>query len=205
MFALIVDNFAIQYVGDAHLDHLCQALKKHYKVFEEINGTRFTNMTLKWNYSPIHAKRLCHLSMSGYIHSVCTRYRHLMPTKRQLSPHKHREIIFSQTTQLTHVNPYSPPLSTEGVKRIQGIIGALLYYARAVNNKLLTTLSTLSSQQATATEATDVAMNQLLNYLTTYPDGSITYHASNMILCTHADAGFNNKSKGRSQAGAHQK
>jgi hypothetical protein len=29
MFALIVDKFAIQYVGNAHLDHLCQALKKH--------------------------------------------------------------------------------------------------------------------------------------------------------------------------------
>jgi hypothetical protein len=48
MFALIVDNFAIQYIGDAHLDHLCQALKKHYKVSEEINGTRFAGMTLKW-------------------------------------------------------------------------------------------------------------------------------------------------------------
>ncbi len=141
--------------------------------------------------------------MPGYIHNVCTRYRHLMPTKCQLSPHKHREIIFGQTTQLTHVDPYSPPLSTEGVKRIQGIIGALLYYACAVNNKLLATLSTLSSQQATATEAINAAMNQLLDYLTTYPDDGTTYCASNVILCTHANASFNNESKGRSQASAH--
>ncbi len=126
-----------------------------------------------------------------------------MPTKRQLSPYKYCEIIFGQTTQLTHVDPYSPPLSTEGVKRIQGIIGTLLYYARAVNNKLLATLSTLSSQQATVTEAIDAAMNQLLNYLTIYPDNDTTYRASNMILCAHANAGFNNKSKGCSQAGAH--
>jgi hypothetical protein len=47
MFALIVDNFAIQYLGNAHLNHLCQALKQHYKVSEEINGTRFAGMTLK--------------------------------------------------------------------------------------------------------------------------------------------------------------
>jgi hypothetical protein len=105
MFALIVEDFAIQYVGDAHLDHLCQALKKHYEVSEEIDSTRFAGMTLKWNYSPIHAKCLCRLSMPGYIHNVCTRYKHLMPTKRQLSPHKHCEIIFGQTTQLTHVDP----------------------------------------------------------------------------------------------------
>jgi hypothetical protein len=203
MFALIVNDFAIQYVGDAHLDHLCQAFKKHYEVAEEINGTHFAGMTLKWNYSPIHAKCSCRLSIPGYILNVCTRYKHFMPTKHQLSPHKHLEIIFCQTTQLTHVNPYSPPFSTEGVKRIQGIIGTLLYYACAVNNKLLVTLSTLSSQQTTATEATNVAMNQLLNYLTTYPDGGTTYLASNMILCTHTNASFHNKSKGHSQASTH--
>ena len=77
-------------------------------------------------------------------------------------------------------------------------IGAILYYARAVDNKLLATLSTLSSQQATATEATNAAMNQLLDYLTTYPDDDTTYRTSNMILCAHANAGFHNKSKGRS-------
>jgi hypothetical protein len=126
-----------------------------------------------------------------------------MPTKCQLSPHNHCEINFGQTTQLTHVDPYSPPLSTEGVKRIQDIIGALLYYARAVDNKLLATISTLSSQQATATGATDVAMNQLLDYLATYPDNGTTYHDSDMILCAHANAGFHNESKGCSQAGAH--
>ena len=88
-------------------------------------------------------------------------------------------------------------LSTEGVKRI-GIIRALLYYAHALNNKLLPTLSTLSSQQATATQATNVAMNQLLNYLAMYPDNGTTYCTSNMILCAHANTGFHNESKGRS-------
>jgi hypothetical protein len=126
-----------------------------------------------------------------------------MPTKHQLSPHKHCKIVFDQTTQLTHVDPCSPPLSTEGVKRIQGIIGALLYHARAIDNKLLATLSTLSSQQATATNATNDAINQLLDYLATYPDNGTTYRASNMILCAHADAGFHNESKGHSQASAH--
>jgi hypothetical protein len=141
--------------------------------------------------------------MPGYIFNVCTRYKHLMHTKCKLSPHKHCKVIFCQTTQLTHINPYSPPLSKEGVKRIQGIIVALLYYARAVDNKLLATLSTLNSQQASATEATNFAINQLLDYLATYPKDGTTYCVSNMILCAHADAGFHNESKGRSQADAH--
>jgi hypothetical protein len=134
--------------------------------------------------------------MPGNIFNVCFRYKHPMPTKHQLSPRKNWKIVFGQTTQLTHINPYSPPLSTEGMKRIQGIIGALLYYARAVDNKLLATLSALSSQQATATKATNVTMNQLFDYLATYLDNGTTYRASNMILCAHANAGFHNKSKG---------
>jgi hypothetical protein len=70
MFALIVDNLAIQYIGNAYLDHLCQALKKHYEVSEEIDGTRFAGMPLKWNYSPIHAKPSCCLSIPGNIFNV---------------------------------------------------------------------------------------------------------------------------------------
>jgi hypothetical protein len=58
MFALIVDNFVIEYLGNAHLDHLHQALRKQYEVSKELNGTRFTSMALKWNYSPIHAEHL---------------------------------------------------------------------------------------------------------------------------------------------------
>jgi hypothetical protein len=200
MFALIVDDFTIQYIGNAHLDHLCQALKKHYKVSEEIDGTRFAGMTLKWNYSPFTPNALaaspCRAisSMSAPGTSITC-----PPSANSLLTN----IAKCQTTQLIHVDPYSPPLSTEGVKRIQGIISTLLYYARAVDNKLLATLSTLSSQQTIATEATNVAMNQLLDYLATYPNDGTTYRVSDMILCAHTNTGFHNESKGRSQAHAH--
>jgi hypothetical protein len=75
--------------------------------------------------------------MPGYICNVHTKYKHPMPSKHQLSPHKHCKIVYDLITQLTHNEPYNPLLSTEGVNRIQGIIGTLLYYARAVNTKLL--------------------------------------------------------------------
>jgi hypothetical protein len=164
MFALINDDFTIQYIGDAHLDHLCQALRKHYKVSKELNGTRFAGMILKWNYSPNHTKCSCCLSMPGCICNVRTKYKHL----------KHHEIVYDQTTQLTHDETYSLSLSTEGIKRIQGIIGTLLCYARAVDKKLLAMLSTLSSQQATPTKGTNNAINQLLDYFATYPNNSTT-------------------------------
>ena len=43
----------------------------------------------------------------------------------------------------------------------------------------------------------------MLDYLATYPNDGIVYHASDMILAAHSDSGSHNKSKGRSQAGAH--
>ena len=40
----------------------------------------------------------------------------------------------------------SKPLNEKGIKRIQGIVGALLYVGRAVNNKLLVALSEIGAQ-----------------------------------------------------------
>ena len=74
---------------------------------------------------------------------------------------------------------------------------------RAVNNKLLVALSAIGSQQAAATEDTAGAIEQLLDYVATYPDDGILFRKSDMILASHADAGFLNESRARSRAGAH--
>ena len=97
----------------------------------------------------------------------------------------------------------SPPLYNQGTKRIQVIFGALLYYARAVYKKLPVGISSIGSHQATATERTKETINQLLDYCATYPADGILYRSNDMVLCAHSDAGFYNKSKGRSRSGAH--
>jgi hypothetical protein len=86
---------------------------------------------------------------------------------------------------------------------MQEIVGPLLYYARAVNNKLLVALSAISARQAKATVDTEQAFDLLLNSVATYPNDSIVYPASNMILCAHADTGILNKTNSCSRAGAH--
>ena len=63
------------------------------------------------------------------------KYGHSRPIKSQLSPHKHREDTHGANVQITPEKGKSPPLDKEGTKRIQGIVGELLYYARAVDNK----------------------------------------------------------------------
>ena len=85
--------------------------------------------------------------------------------------------------------------------RIQSIVGSLLYYARAVENILLVVLSELGQKQATATEATNNVINQLLDYVATYPADGITFCASNMVLSAHSGAAYLKVSKARSRAG----
>ena len=89
------------------------------------------------------------------------------------------------------------------MQRVQEIVGACLFYGRAVDNKLLVAINTISSQQAHATEDTNKAITTLLDYLATYPDDGILYRASDMILIAHSDSGFHNETKGRIRAGAH--
>ena len=61
---------------------------------------------------------------------------------------------------------------------------------RAVNKKLLVALSAIASQQAAATEDTAAAIEQLLDYVATYPNDGILLRKSDMILAGHADAGL---------------
>ena len=98
---------------------------------------------------------------------------------------------------------YDCPTWCKGYPPGKKIVGALLYYGRAVGNKLLVALGAIGSQKAAATVDTAAAVNELINYITTYPHDSITYRASNMILVAQSDASYLNESLSRSHAGPH--
>ncbi len=200
IFALIVDDFAIQYTGRHHAKHLLAAINEHYEVTTDWNAMKFAGINLKWDYT----KRTCRLTMDDYIKDVRHRFGHPDPLKPQHSPHKHRPIIYRAAAQLvTNDIDTSPPLDAKGTKHVQSVNGCILYYAQAVDNKLLCTLSAIGMKQASATRDTLNACNQLLDYLTTHPNNGITYKASNMILAAHSDASYLSESKSRSRAGAH--
>ena len=108
-------------------------------------------------------------------------------------PYIHRPIDYGETQQLVQPTDTSPPLNEKGINRIQGIVGALLYVGRAVNNKILVALSTIGAQQSAATKDTAAAIQQLLDYVATYPNDGILFRKNDMILAAHADAGFLNE------------
>ena len=141
--------------------------------------------------------------MDIYILDIRKKYGHLSPKKPQYSPNKHRPIDYGSKKQIVQPADTSPSLDDKGIKRVQGIVGALIYVGISVNNKLILALSVIRSQKAAENEETSDAIEQLLDYVATYPDDDILFRKSDMILAAHADAGFLNESKSCIRVGAH--
>ena len=101
--------------------------------------------------------------MKGYIEKVLLKYDHLYPKKPQLSSNTHRGISYGTKEQLAPEEDTSPPLDSQGTKRVQGIVGMLLYSARAADKKLIVGLIAIGTQQASATQRTSEAIDQILD------------------------------------------
>ena len=199
-YGLVVDDFGIKYIGKEHADHLIQCFRNHYQELQ-INwaGKRFCGINLNWDYT----NRTCDLSIPGYVEQALHKFQHPTPTKVQDSPYLATVKQYGVKVQLTDPIDTSTRLPTHEIKQLQPIIGTFLFYGRAVNSTLLTALSELSSAQATATEATKRACQQFLDYCASHPDGSIGYHASDMILKLHSDSSYLNPVGARSRQGGH--
>ena len=185
IFCLCVDDFGIKYFSKDDIDHLLTALEKHYKVSKDWAGQHFCGLTLDWHYHQGYVD----ISMPGYIDKVLHKYQHQSPTKPELSPHQHTEPAYGQRIQMAPVDN-TPPLNPKATKRIQGIIGSLLYYARAIDNTMLTAINEISAVQSKPTQKTLHATTKLLDYAATYPNTTIRFYASDMILHAESDAAY---------------
>lgn len=91
----------------------------------------------------------------------------------------------------------------QGLKRVQQIVGSLLFYARAVDNTILVGLSAIASEQTNATQLTKKRCDQLLDYCATHPNAVVRYRASSMVLNIHSDASYLSETKARSRIAGH--
>jgi hypothetical protein len=198
-FTLMVDDFRIKYIGKENADHLLNALKETYEVTEDWSGKLYCGISLDWYYK----KKTVDMSMPGYIANALHKIQHKTPDRPQHTPYPSRTPQYGSKVQLTPEIFDSPVLTPQGKKRIQQVVGALLYYGRATDSTIMTSISSLTSQQATATEYTEAKLIHLLNYCATHPDATIRYSASDMILNIHSDAGYLNEPEARSRSGGH--
>jgi Reverse transcriptase (RNA-dependent DNA polymerase) len=199
LFALVVDDFLVQYSDIRDFTHLVDTLLLHYKITTDMKASRFCGITLQWNYEEGHVT----LSMPGYTEKALLRFTHPTPAKPQHSPHEWTPPDYGAKVQYADPEDQSIPLDGKGIKRLQEVIGTFLYSARAVDNTMLVALSTLASAQTKGTEQTMNALVQLLDYAATHPDAAIRFYKSDMVLYVHSDASYLSESNGRSRVGGY--
>jgi hypothetical protein len=156
----------------------------------------YSGMTLKWDYK----NRTCDISMPGYVSNVLRKFQHDTPKHPQHTPSRYVTPVYDAKTQYA-TKDETPPLTAQQCLTIQKVTGSVLYYARAVDPTVLMPLNDIVTEQTKATEKTQAATNQLLDYLATHPDATIRYHASDMILQIHSDASYLSVSNARSRLG----
>ena len=84
----------------------------------------------------------------------------------------------------------SNPLDSIGIRKVQSIVGSLLYYARAIDSTILPALNDIGAQQSKATKDTLQRCNMLLDYVATYQNVKIRFHACDMQLNVDSDAAY---------------
>jgi hypothetical protein len=196
-FCLVVDDFAIKYVGKEHADHLLACLREQYTMTTDWDCTNYCGLTLKWDYK----ERWVDMSLPGYIERALHRFQHSEPQKPQNAPSKFVAPNYGAAQQLTSPEDTTPLLNAAGIKRIQEIVGVFLYYGRAVDSTMLVALGSIAS--AKTTEETAAAVTHLLNYAASNPEATVRFHASDMCLKIHSDASYLSEPKARSRAGGH--
>jgi hypothetical protein len=141
--------------------------------------------------------------MPGYIKKQLAKYQKTKPKKPQHCPYQPQEKKYGKAAQETIPEDKTPLLNNTKVKRVQRVVGSILYYARAVDLSVLMALSSIASDQAKATGKTEDQVDQLLDYLASHPDATVRFHASDMILNIHSDASYLSETRARSRACGH--
>jgi hypothetical protein len=193
-FTLVVDDFAVKYVGKQHAEHLRNALLRTYELTTDWTATVYSGMTLKWDYK----NRTCDISMPGYVSNVLSKFQHDARKHPQHTPSRYVTPVYGAKIQYA-MKDETPPLTAKQCLTIPKITGSVLYYARAVYPTVLMPLNDIATEKTKATEKTQAATNQMLDYLATHPDAAIRYHASDMILHIHSDASYLSVSNARSR------
>jgi hypothetical protein len=116
-------------------------------------------MTLEWD----HNKCICNISMPGYVSNILSKFQHDSPNHPQHTPSRYITPVYGAKAQYA-TRDETPPLTAQQCLTIQKVTGSVLYYARAVDPTLLMPLNDIATEQTKATEMTQAATNQMLDY-----------------------------------------
>ena len=163
---------------------------------EDWTGGLYCGITLDWHYE----EKYVDIDMPNYVPKQLLTYRKPPPKQAQHTPFEPRPINYrDKSDTIIHEDP-GKLLGDSGKNYIQQVLVSFLYYARAIDMKILLSLNDIATQQAKPTESTMKRVHQLLDYMATHPKAIILFRSSDMILNIHSDTLYCSAGRGRSQA-----
>ena len=198
-FSLITDDFGVRYGNKAAADKLLEVMSRKYTMTHDWSGAKYAGFDILNDYGP--SDRRCELSMKGYMVAVLKRF-NFIATHNVFSPEFFTPINYgSKESQLTKLDDTTPPLSAADINLVQQIVGCLLYYARGVDATMRPGIDHIAMEQTHGTQRTMQKAMRLLAYGATFPDATIVYYPSDMVLMINVDGSYNSEPGGKSRAG----
>ena len=101
--------------------------------------------------------------MPDYIENLLQTFRHPTPKRPEHQPHQHVQPQYGTKVQFTEPKDKTSLLQPKDINKLQQIIGAMLYHARAVDGTLMTTVNELVSTKTNSAQATMRATEKLMD------------------------------------------
>jgi len=108
--------------------------------------------------------------------------------------------VYGQAKQYSDVDQ-STPLNEAEIKRLQQIIGSVLFMAFAVRYDIVPAVCIVSAMQGEPTKKVLEAAHHILRYLKKYPKRGVTFYPSNYKFIVYSDASQGADSKARGRTG----
>ena len=111
---------------------------------------------------------------------------------------RHHPIVYGPHATEAVEEDTSPLLDDTSKRRLQGILGTFLYYARALDITAAFPVAKMASLPPTVNTA--ALAEHFLGYMMAHPNAQVVFTKSDMQHQCHSDASFNGDTRGRSRA-----
>ena len=130
---LCVDDFGVKYFTKYDANHLLDSLKNHYAISTDWEGCNHLGLKIDWN----HSKGYVGILMPEYVKKALDRLQHPKPKIPKYAPHLWTILSYGIRLKMTP-DPYnSNTLDKKSNKRMQSILGTMIYYAQLVDTMIL--------------------------------------------------------------------
>ena len=138
-------------------------MKNKYEISTDLIGSNYEEIDIYWEYT----RDYIDISMPHYIKNTLKKSLHT--PRKQYTPHKWTEPVYSQKVQYILPKSIFLVLNNNGITCIQVINGTFMYYTRVVDPCMLPVVNKISSQQAQPTYKTNNKVTMIIDYVHTYP------------------------------------